>query len=304
MKIKYKKMKFKSTLFLLFFTLGIFFTSCDIINPEEEIPAYLYIESIDLETLPEEGSDSHNVPDVWLTVDGDFLGVYTLPALIPLLEKGERTIFLQAGIKDNGIKGTPEIYPFYKPIEFALNLKANVIDTLRPVWTYREETIFSFIEGFENQEHIFKELRIGEEAGSISLSSSAEEIFEGNHSALITLDTSNAVVEIGTLTRYFDLNDNGPVAYLEVNYKSDVPVFFGLVGYENLGSVGGVGLFDAGFVESTVWKKIYFNLEQAVFLDQYGSFQVAFQAFIPQEDGKYTLNSAKVLLDNIKLVHF
>jgi hypothetical protein len=282
----------------------IFMWSCDIINPEEEIPAYIVVESIDLKTYPGEGTDDHNITDVWLSVDGDFQGVFPLPATIPLLEKGEHLISLQAGIKDNGINSTPEIYPFYAPFEVTLNLQAEVVETLSPVFEYADGVQFSFIEEFEGSGQIFQEMRIGSDDDMITLSTLPENVFEGDHSGVVKLDTATSVIEIGTLSRYPDLGDNGFQTYLEVNYKSEVPVFFGLIGYENFGSLGGTPLFDAGFQGSSNWKKIYFNLAKAVLTPGFDEYQVGFQAYIPQEDGILTLDSARVFLDNIKLVHF
>ncbi len=292
--------------FCLSFLLGIILasTSCDIINPEEEVPAYILVESVDLKTYPGEGSDDHNITDVWLSVDGDFFGVFPLPATIPLLKKGEHLISLQAGIKDNGINSTPEIYPFYAPFEVTLNLQAEEVQTLSPVFEYADGVKFSFIEEFEGSGQIFQEMRIGSEDDRITLSTLPEHVFEGEHSGVVKLDTATSVIEIGTLSRYSDLGDNGFQTYLEVNYKSEVPVFFGLIGYENIGSFGGAPLFDAGFLESSNWKKIYFNLAKAVLTPGFDEYQVGFQAYIPQQDGILTLDSARVFLDNIKLVHF
>jgi hypothetical protein len=301
-----KAMKVKTYFFLsavALFILGI--GSCEIINPEEGIPAFLHIEAVDLQTDPGQGTDSHNITDVWLSIDGDFLGVYPLPATIPILEKGERLVSIQPGIKTNGINSTPDIYPFYEPFEVTMTLEANVTHTIEPVFKYFDNVQFSFIEEFEGLGHIFQEIRIGdEENDEISLSSLPEDVFEGEHSGMVKLDSSSSVIEIGTISRYSTLGDNSFQTYLEVNYKSDVPVFFGLVGYEFLGSIGGDALYDNGFVETTEWKKIYFNLSKPIITDDYEEYQVAFQAFIPKEDGNITLDSARVLLDNIKLVHF
>ncbi|KAA3622478.1 MAG: hypothetical protein DWQ02_25995 [Bacteroidetes bacterium] len=282
----------------------LFISSCDIINPEEEIPAYIRIESVDLKTYPGEGSDDHAITDIWLSVDSEFLGVYPLPATIPLLEKGEHLISLQAGIKDNGINSTPDIYPFYAPFEVTVNLEEDVVKDLSPVFEYYENVQFSFIEEFEGTGQIFQEIRIGDPEYEIGLSTQAENIFEGDHSGVVRLDTGNNVIEIGTLSRYQDLGDNGYQTYLEVNYKSDVPVFFGLIGYENIGSLGGTSLYEGGFLQSTSWNKIYFNLAKPVLTAGYEEYQVGFQAYIPEQDGILTLDSAKVFLDNIKLVHF
>ena len=55
--------------------------SCDVINPEESIPAYIHIPEFRLETGLGQGSNSHNITDVWLTVGTEFSGCIPYPLL-------------------------------------------------------------------------------------------------------------------------------------------------------------------------------------------------------------------------------
>ncbi len=55
---------------------------------EEPLPAYIYIPAFELRTTQGEGSASSAITDVWLTVNGEFLGAYELPARIPVLQTG------------------------------------------------------------------------------------------------------------------------------------------------------------------------------------------------------------------------
>ncbi|MFM9948591.1 MAG: hypothetical protein ACKV1O_11690 [Saprospiraceae bacterium] len=279
-------------------------SGCDLINPDEETPAYLYVTGFELTTdAALEGSNSHKITDVWLSVDGNFLGVYSLPALIPVLETGQHVLTLDAGMKDNGINATPEIYPFYESYEITVDLKANETDTIRPATQYRANTKFAFIEPFETAQHQFRDVRRPE--GATGLQISMEDVFEGQSSALITLDTAKQFLELATINEYRDLLKTGAYVYLEVNYKSEVPVIFGVIGHLDGGGIGGTStLFDPGFLPKDEWNKIYFNLTEMIFDGDFDSYQIVFQAFIPSENDKPTLNNAKVWLDNIKLVHF
>lgn len=276
---------------------------CDLINPEEPIPAYLYVTGFDLETnATTEGTNSHKITDVWVSVDGNFLGAYTLPALIPVLETGEHAISLDAGIKDNGISATPEIYPFYQTYQVTVDLAENETDTLRPVTRYKTGVKFSLIEPFESTNHQFRDIR--NPAGATGIQISSEDAFEGDFSGLITLDSSQNknYVEISSLDRFRDLMKDGVYVYLELNYKSQVPVIWGVTGHLDGGSSS--TLYDPGFVPKEEWNKIYFNLSKMIFDGDFDEYQVSFQAFIPVENGKPSLPVAKIWLDNIKLVHF
>lgn len=69
------------TIYYITFLLLLFkCTSCDVINPTEDIPAYIYIADFQLNTNPNQGTSSDKITDVWVSLNNDFLGVYPLPA--------------------------------------------------------------------------------------------------------------------------------------------------------------------------------------------------------------------------------
>lgn len=277
--------------------------ACNVINPEEDIPAYIYVPDIELQTnSTSEGTNSERITDVWLSVDGGFLGAYTLPALIPVLETGAREITLQAGIKDNGINSSPDIYPFYEPFIYERTLTPTEVDTVRPLIGYQDGVQFSFIENFERSAHIFQDVRRG---AASQMSLATEGAFEGSQSLRIRLDTSNAILEVATNGRFGELTKQSPFVYLEVNYRSDVPVVFGVIGHEVNGLPSqGIAAFDPGFSPRQDWNKIYFNLSRLINQVNREQYQVVLQAYIPIEGGQLSRQSAEIWLDNIKLVHF
>ena len=278
-------------------------TGCDIINPAEEIPAYIYVTEFSFSTdVGTEGSSSSRITDVWVSVNNDFIGVYNLPALVPIINKGEQVLTLNAGIKDNGVAATPEIYPFYEPYVITVDLQATEVDTIRPSTRYLEDITFGFIEDFERQNQVFQEELDNDETTRVTLTD--EEVFEGNFSGHIRLDTEHPFIEVATIDRYRDLMEAGVFVYLEVNYKSDIPVLFGIVGHdEGLLDTGRI-FYDPGFNASEDWKKIYFNLTQLLFDNAFDEYQIVMQSILPLENGQFTLQSADIWLDNIKLVHF
>ena len=279
--------------------LATTFWSCDIINPEEEIPAYVYLDTFSFTTTVIQGTDSELITDGWLSAGQDFLGAYDLPALVPVLASGETTVTLEAGIKDNGITLTRDIYPFYRPFQISVDLQPNEVDTIRPFTTYRDEAKFALVEGFESENQQFREIRIGDIDHRVMLESDGA--VEGNSSGMVMLDEDQSVVEIATEQRFSGLTDVGTFVYLEVNYRSDVPVLFGVVGH-----AGGASetIYDPGFLPKENWGKIYFNISPLFFTGNYDEYQIVFQASIPTQNGELTRQTAKVWLDNIKLLHF
>lgn len=288
---------------LLAFCALLTIAGCDLINPEEPIPGYLYIPSLEVQTeLATEGTASSNIPEAWVSVDGNFLGAYDLPATVPVLEEGPSEVVVQAGIRDNGLVNSPNLYPFFANYETQADLGPNTTDTIRPVFEYLDNTKFAFIEDFEGGAQLFEEVRRG---AIDQMSLVSDGAFEGR-SLLIELDTAASIVEAATTNRYAELTGQFSTSvYLEVNYRSDVPVTFGLVGHEGIGIPGlGQPIFVAGFSPSDEWKKIYFNLSVTVVESGFDEFQIIFQAAIPIEDNQLTREQADVWIDNVKLLHF
>lgn len=290
-------MKAIQSLIVLFgFVLG--FTSCDIINPEEQVPAYLEIQPFTFNTsIGSQGSDSEKITEVWVFVEGTFLGVYDLPATVPVLNYGPTAVRLEAGIKENGLSSTPEIYPFYEAYEVTLNLEADQTEVVQPTTRYTADTRFAFIEDFEdNRPRIFTE-SIFENA---DLERSQVDVFEGSYSGHFSLvKDTRPLVELTSAIEFNGLQDEGIFVFLEVNYKSDAPVAWGIAGVRS-SATGQEQIYDPGFLSSTEWNKIYFNLSPLIFDSQIEDYKIALQAFL----GETSPDSSNVYLDNIKLVHF
>lgn len=286
-----------------FFLLCICFSSaCNLIDPEEPTPAYLYIPEFRLQTNPAtQGTDSHKITDIWLTVNGKFIGVYPLPATVPVLAEGQAEIIIEPGIKNNGINGASISYPLYRIYETAMDLAPGKTDTIRPLTSYISNLKVAAIDDFESGGRLFNKVLNDSGSGMVATS---DDVFEGNFSGLITLDKDRSVVEISTTRLFQDLTATSPVVYLEVNYKAEAPVVFGVIGY--VGGPGGLStaILDPGFAPKDTWNKIYFNLSPLLTDPQYtGGYQLVLQAFIPQENGQFIVDSAKILMDNIKLLH-
>lgn len=274
-------------------------TSCDIINPAEEIPAYIYIADFQLSTNANQGTNSNKITDVWVSVGNDFLGVYPLPALIPILAQGDQTITLEAGIKKNGISATSLAYPFYQSVQANVNLKPNEVDTIQAKIAYRAETKFPLSEDFESNNHAFRDLLQGNDFNKIQIVNTGA--FQGT-SAQIMVDKSNPLAEIATLNRYINPTSKGTNVYLEVNYKSEAATLFGIIGYKN--GVASAPAYQAGFSAREDWNKIYFDLSELLAGTTYDEFRVVLLTVLPSENNVYTKDKAMIWLDNIKLVHF
>lgn len=270
---------------------------CDLVNPEEATPAYLKIEEFTFTTSVAQGSNHQKITEVWVSINGEFLGVYDLPALVPVLAFGPTVVKLEAGIRDNGISSIPEIYPFYDPFTVNVDLAAGQTTNITPSTRYIDGIQFGFIEDFEDSRpRIFVEQLTGE----TPLNRTQTDVFEGGYSGHIALTkANNPVVELATGLDFGDLQSAGVFVYLEVTYKSEAPVAWGIVGPGDA-ILGPEGFFDVGFTPKDDWNKIYFNLSEMIFTSQLDEYKIGLQAFLLETSP----DSANVFLDNIKLVHF
>src|ERR1043165_596911 len=88
---------------------------CNMINPDERIPTYIHIDSFKFinDNPGLTGSSSHDIKSVWAFIDGQTVGVFDLPATIPVLLDKTGELKLAPGIDNQGLTTYQELYPFY-----------------------------------------------------------------------------------------------------------------------------------------------------------------------------------------------
>ena len=291
----------RTLLWFLIPLLGL--ASCDLINPEEEVPAYLYIDEFTLGPNPNinHGSLSSRITNAYVFVGGDVLGLVSLPALLPVTLTGEQEVIIDPMIRDNGVAATVNLYPFYQRFSVTIDLQPTQIDTIHPATRYRDDAKFAFIEDFEFTGNIFDDDRDGNDATFVD--TTTVEVFEGNGSGRIHLTKDDPFIEVATdLDQLFDLNDAGR-AYLEVNYKTDIDVIFGYIGHNISGSP--IPEFVFGVNPKDSWNKIYFNLTDIILTTNFDKgYQIVITAGLPIAGGEIAVEEGDIYLDNIKLVYF
>ncbi|THH39353.1 hypothetical protein [Neolewinella litorea] len=276
-------------LVLLLPVLGL--TSCpaDI----EVAPAVVTVDGFALTVTEGQGAPTTAITEVWAFADDEFLGVFPLPARIPVYRLGPVSLRLEAGIRQDGRSVTPDIYPFYTPSlhNLDLNSNASVALGILPI-AYRPETVFGFVEGFEPETaRVFTDRLSGTEGLVVQ----TEVVRSGAAAGAVYLTDSNRLVEIATDRAYGGLNELPINVWLEVDFRSDAPTVFGVIGQE-----GGlpVRVFDPGFLPRAEWTKIYFNLSSVVGAADLPEVRVAFSTLLGAE-----LTRGTLYLDNIKLLY-
>ncbi|MBK8112839.1 MAG: hypothetical protein IPK46_22340 [Saprospiraceae bacterium] len=76
-------------------------------------PAYLLLSDPAITVRSDEGAPVSSIQDAWVIVDGQLLGVFPLPAKVPVIPTGkEMSIQINAGIKENADRNISAEYPF------------------------------------------------------------------------------------------------------------------------------------------------------------------------------------------------
>jgi hypothetical protein len=278
--------------FLPLLLLPLLFTSCP---PDLAVaPAFVTIEGFTLRTLPDQGVATTDITEVWaFRGDGEFLGVFPLPARIPIAFVGPTDLRFEAGIRQDGRSETPDIYPFYTPVSRQLELvSGETLDLGTLEIGYRDHTVFGFVEGFEDGNRVFTR----QLAGDTGIVVQNQVVRSGAGAGAIFLGDSSRLVELATQRFFLDLNTPPINFWLEVDFRSDAAAIFGVVGQRN-GFLD--GLFDPGFLPRSEWTKIYFNLGPVIGQADLDEFNVAFSTVLDNER-----SAGIVYLDNMKVLYF
>jgi hypothetical protein len=281
-------------------------SGCD--KEVEPIPAYLHIQPFEVEVTDPEthGSVSSKITNasVFLrdktTQATHSIGVVTLPATVPALVTGDQEVVIDPMIRANGNVLYLQIYPFYQRFSADVNLKATEEQSVKPKTSYTENAVFAFIEDFEGEDQLFSIDRDNNEATRIEVSQ--DDVFEGTYSGKVTLDTANEVFVAATQLVYTLPFDQVGKVFLEVNYKSEVPLEFGVINLDSGGNE--YPNFEYIVLPKSTWNKIYFDMTDLVATASFPQFVFAVRAGIPYDNGRPLLTRAEIYLDNLKLIHF
>ncbi len=281
----------KKNFYILFYIFLLY--SCEI-DEKEKIPSYINIEKIELQTSHYQGTASENITDAWVSVNGNFIGVFELPAEFPVMETGEQKIVIKAGIKKNGISASRTIYPFYEAYEIEKVLETSKITKISPKISYKEETIFDWMEDFESA---------GISLDTVNSNSSLMEkidssVFEGQYSGFTRIKIEDSLFQFKTINK-FEKPTNYSETYLEMNYKNNTEFVIGLI-YETETSIKTIPVIYLNKKEN--WNKIYINLTQT--FESYTEIKTYNLFFAYAKGEEDEIIEPKFYWDNFKLLHF
>lgn len=272
----------------------LFLSAC---TKGDKVAAYVEIPSVEVVTTSDQGASTSKITDAWVSLDDRFLGVWELPARIPMLGEGTHKVTVAPAIKRNGYYDDRLRYPFYASSDVTADLVREGTAVVHPQCSYIPEASF-WIEAFEDA---FMQFDVTDDSDT-----TLERFLPSEHPELIylgnspcggfRLDAGHQHMRIFTDEDY-DVY-GGPV-FLELDYRCNVPITLG-VNYTS----SGVPMADP-FVYinptsrsdgSMPWNKIYIDLSPAFNL-AFTERDLYIEADLPAGQA-----GAEVYLDNFKIV--
>ena len=229
------------------------------------MPAYIYVDRFALNVSPTQGTASNDISDAWVYVNDQAVGVYELPATIPVLYSGNQTITVAAGIKNDGRNESRSKYPFFENfVTTAINLTPGKVDSLigllKPTTTYKPlSDIDIWNENFDDAVIDFV-AATNSDAG-ITFVNDTNLVYEGTGCGKIELTSGKIFAEVIT-SQIFTLPKLGKAVYVEINYNTNNSMAIGFL------AINGTEITDLSntILKPTngVWKKMYVNCTDLV----------------------------------------
>jgi len=276
-------------------------SGCDVINPEEEIPSYIYIPAISLSTdYPTQGSPSHEVKDAWVYVNDFLIGLFEVTATIPVNKKGPCKIEVRGGIRKNGQANNRIFYPFYTSYVKNTVLYPKKTDTLGPiVLTYQSNVNFKVLEGFDELSTRFEITKRTPKDTFVTVTD-PNQVFGGSGgSGLLEMKSDTpSILEIATISEY-SLPGKGADVFVELDYKCDYQFTLGFIQLTP-GEIPKYVSIISFYPTDSIWKKGYISFKEDIGAPPEGTkYKVFMGSSKPGKNYK-----PKMYIDNVKLLHF
>jgi hypothetical protein len=290
-------MKFNNLFFLFF--ICILWSSCNIINPTEPIPTYIHIDSfkfVDNEQA-RTGSASHAISTVWVTYNGTIVGVYDLPATIPIIATGSGFLTLGPGVSINGMNNFESVYPFYNYDTSTFVANPGKTINYLPTTSYYGALAdtFCFMENFEDANSFVSDTTMGQVY--MVRTASADSVFEGHFSGAIRLNSVNDSAQIR-------IPDSvalpGGAAFCEFNYKGTANLAFGMYAFfeaDSIFNASGIQYYYGFNPSPDGWQKIYISMADLAAQYPGAFYYVYFKATVVSGE-----SNGYILMDNVKIV--
>ena len=254
------------------------------------VPTYIHIDSFGFSgraSLPAGIATTHQITAVWVYYNNNPVGVFDLPATIPIITSGTSgQVALRPGVANVGLNNFMTPYPFYTADTFTLTTQPGKVVAHTPVCGFASAAQFQLISNFDTT------MSTGFKAvdGTVGVGVNADQ------NGVITLSMPVDTLAEDSSRQQFSINYNKD-AFIEFDYKNTIPFAVGL--RANLANLVYFKYYLGGVYASDKWQKFYLSVRD--FAAQYKGDKYNFYIKASLPDGT---NSGTILLDNIQLVYF
>ena len=263
----------------------------------DAVPAFAEVQAFTMTTASAQGAATIKVTDAWVTLDDELIGVWELPARIPLLGEGSHKLALEPAIKRNGAFDDRLRYPFYTAWSGTVQLQREATVMVQPATAYTAETSV-WNEGFEDP---FSQFQAADDSDTALIrftpAMNPDVNFLGDSPcAGFRLDAEHPFARAQTDE---DFESFGGPAFLEIDHQGDATITVGLLYF-----AGGQQRYEPYIylpptqrADGTLaWNKVYVDLS-GFFNSNVSERDLYISAQLPA--GR---SSAQVYFDNIKLL--
>jgi hypothetical protein len=239
--------------------------------------------------------ETHNITEVWVFQDDQIIGLFPLPAKVPIVsENASVKIKISAGIRNNGIKDTPKLYPFIAPIETSIEFVPSETKIIPLQFTYKTQGVNMPINDNFESRHSFETDLDGNFATFLSLSTNFAA--SGLRSGEVKLTEDVNFVEIGSNLDIKKQDINSGASYVEFDYKGEGEISIGVAKINN-------SIFKVDrliYVPcKQEWNHIYIDFTTVLQPKDFDAYRIVF-GFTKAGNS----NLSNVYIDNVKHLHF
>ena len=274
--------------------LSLTLCTCEVINPDEQIPAFLQIDTFTLTTTTGQGYAVHDLTDAWVYVDEQLVGVYEIPASVPILSEGATNIRIEPGVRVSGLVGQRASNVFMRDLVTTVNLVPDSHVVVNPAIVYEDWVNFKWVEDFDDVGISISVTDVSQ--GEVTRIGGAD-AYEGN-SLKLSIDADSDIFECSTDLAY-GLPDAAAPVFLEFTYRNNNSLYVGLIS----GTPSGVRQTSVLVLNPTdEWKHVYVNLTPTVSSSTLIN-SIGHQVFFGFLRDSGLEGEAYAIIDNIKLMH-
>jgi hypothetical protein len=211
------------------------FPACELINPDEEVPSFLFIDSFSFSTVyATQGLATFDLPDAHVYVDNRFNGIYELPATVPVMASGKVKVSILPGTRENLQSIAHRYVRVLRAFDSSLTLVPGEVQRINPRTSYRDNVRFAWMEDFEDNSNSLVLTNRSARDTMFILQGNGEWNFPSGLNSTRTLhfdlgaSDSFKLMEVKSFNTFTTLPSGGRDTYLELDYRSNVPMQAGM----------------------------------------------------------------------------